>query len=473
MTDERSTEGGARTGAAAPAGGSRGAGDAAPAPPDRGRKVSTGWLRTGGCLVALLLFVAALGVFALFYRRPTVEKVGGSAAVADAGVAAPVEIPPVRALALAPDASVVAVGGEELREGRWLIRFHRIEERRFVSGGAPPDIAAHEGPIRALAFRPGGEELFSASLDGTVGWWRVAAGERIASLDPPGPVDEGKGLLALAVSADGRYLAAGGWTGDVFVWDLEDPALSPLVFRGEQPPWSKDPKELQPAGHLDEVRVLAFAGGVPPLLFSGGADGLVVAWDLANRKASRIVGGDGKLPNVRALIERQIQAQRDRDFSITAMLPSPSRQGLFTADYRGCVYLVTTEGPCRGWWLGGNLAQGPVACIKPLLDRKKWCPGFDRNAEAGEPFLGLVPFPGLQGGFVGIAWNERFRIFRSADALPWRMFEGSGRRNEWMCGYAAAPEKGFLVTAGDTGHVRLYDYLGEPTAPDIRLGDSL
>jgi hypothetical protein len=197
-----------------------------------------------------------------------------------------------------------------------------------------------------------------------------------------------------------------------------------------------------------------------------------VAWDLGQGRAGRLAVGDGRTWKVKDLVLRQIQFQRDRDFAVVSMLPIPERQGVLAGDYRGCAYLLATDGPCRTWWLGGSVQNGPAACIRPLLDRKKVCVPFERVSEEGEAsLLGLYPFPQLPGGYIGLGWNERFRLFRSADAAAWRTFEGAARRREWMLASDADPERRLVITAGDTGHLRLYELLGEATSPDVRLVD--
>ncbi len=491
MSDERPEETPPRTGAeetaTKPEEGAPGAGGERPAPEapaEPAARVATAkaakverdagpsWIRSGGCLLTLLVLLVVLGVVALVYRPPQLPAAGPQELHDDAGDAGPADRPPIRAVALAPDASLVAFGGEESVDGRYLIRFVGLRERRFDPGAADRSIAAHTAPIRALRFRPDGTELFSGSLDGTVGWWKVADGSNLGTLEPPGSPDESRGILALAVSPDGRRLAAGNWAGDVFVWDLEAPGQAVTVFRGMHAPWESDPKELVPTGHLDEVRALAFVPGDPPLLISGGADGQFAAWDLAQTRSGRLAAGDGRTWKVKELVLRQIQFQRDRDFAIVSLLPSPERQGVLAGDYRGCAYLLATDGPCRAWWLGGPLANGPAACVRPLLDRKKLCIPFERAGGEGEAsLLGLYPFPQVPGGYIGLGWNERFRLFRSADPAPWRTFEGAARRREWMLASDFNAGQRLAVTGGETGHLRLYEILGEATSPDVRLAD--
>ena len=434
-------------------------------------------LRTGGCLIAILVLMVILAGVALLYRPPKPpERTAGPESADAAGDVAP-ELPAIHALALSPDATLIAHGGEEKSGSRNVISFRRIDaaERKFLDREVPLRvIEAHADAIRALRFRPGTKEILSASLDGTVGRWNFETGEALGTLEPPWKPDDVRGLLSLEVSADGRLVAAAGWTGDIFVWDLAQPSVPPAVLAATRPPWPKDPKEILPAGHLEDVRSLRFLQADPPMLLSGGAEGLVALWNVTERRATRIVAMEGKTPNVRDLLMRQLGAARDRDFLITALLPVPERQGFLAADFRGCVYQLTTEGSCRDWWLGTEIANGATTCVRPILDKRDFCVPFDRPLDAAnEAFLGLAPYTDLAQGWVGIAWNERLRVFRAADQKPWRVFEGAVRRREWMCAYDAAPAAKFLVAAGQAGHLRLYGYFGPATSPDIRLADEL
>src|SRR5439155_1297085 len=75
--------------------------------------------------------------------------------------------------------------------------------------------AGHAAPVSAVAFRPDGVSLASASFDGTVKVWDVAAGTVTRTLR--GHRDK---VLALAYSPDGRRLASAGLDGAVNLWDV-------------------------------------------------------------------------------------------------------------------------------------------------------------------------------------------------------------------------------------------------------------
>ena len=71
----------------------------------------------------------------------------------------------------------------------------------------------HDGQLSATTFSANGQYLVSGG-EGGVRVWRVEDGEQMARL-------EAKSVQCLAVSKDGRWIAAGSELGDVFIWSAE------------------------------------------------------------------------------------------------------------------------------------------------------------------------------------------------------------------------------------------------------------
>ena len=65
-----------------------------------------------------------------------------------------------------------------------------------------------------MTFSANGEHLLSGGRDQNVQVWQVQDGQRVATI-------EAKGVLYLAVSNNGKWIAGETWDGKVFVWDAE------------------------------------------------------------------------------------------------------------------------------------------------------------------------------------------------------------------------------------------------------------
>ena len=113
----------------------------------------------------------------------------------------------VRCMHNSPDGSLIASGGNDNVVRVW----------QSDSGAAKYELTGHDSHIYSLLFHPNGQWLLSGDLKGTVRQWNLSSGKEMRSFDAKKlhtyhggqKVDYG-GVRSLAVSTDGRYLAAGG-----------------------------------------------------------------------------------------------------------------------------------------------------------------------------------------------------------------------------------------------------------------------
>src|SRR5690242_18700659 len=83
-----------------------------------------------------------------------------------------------------------------------------------VQAQAIRELPGHHAPVYAVAFRPDGECMASASFDHTIKLWDVPAGAPVRTL-----TGHDAKVLTLAYTPDGRTLASAGLDGTIRLWD--------------------------------------------------------------------------------------------------------------------------------------------------------------------------------------------------------------------------------------------------------------
>lgn len=127
-----------------------------------------------------------------------------------------------------------------------------------AGSGTPHVLHAHQGPVTALVWR--GSVLASAGADRKILLWTMPDGQTLHTFEASASV------RALALSPDGRLLAAGCDSGAIEIWDVATARLGGRLD-----------------GHTDWVAALAFTADGKQLA-SGGFDGTVRLWDMATGK---------------------------------------------------------------------------------------------------------------------------------------------------------------------------------------------
>ena len=131
------------------------------------------------------------------------------------------------------------------------------------------DTGGHMAFMKGLVFTPDGKQLVSAGDDKVIHVWDWQAGKTVRTIrGQVGPGQEGK-IYTMALSPDGRWLAAGGWMtvpgepGHVIrLYDFSTGNLVGLL-----------------KGHTNVVDSLAFSPNGDRLI-SGGHDNSAIIWDV-------------------------------------------------------------------------------------------------------------------------------------------------------------------------------------------------
>ena len=150
------------------------------------------------------------------------------------------------------------------------------------------DTGGHMAKIQDIAFTPDGRQLVSASDDKTIRVWDLATGKTVRIIRGEiAPGDPGR-IYAMALSPDGKWLAAGGSTGpecagcgDIRLYDFAAGRLVALL-----------------QGHENVVYGLAFSPDGRHLI-SGSGDKTAIIWDVeARRLFHRLVGHGAEIYTV-------------------------------------------------------------------------------------------------------------------------------------------------------------------------------
>ena len=206
-----------------------------------------------------------------------------------------------RTLAFSPDSRLIALGATD-----------RIMLLDIVTGKEVGKLDAPMDVVMGLSFTPDGKSLISASQDGKVSFWNVAASKVRFQRDARLWM-----IRSMTLSRDGRMLAVGGVYNAIRLWDGtgqelfqeskgHDAAIEALAFapNGKQLATGSENRELclwdMPAGSLrrrfdtpNSVRSLAFAPDGKVLAAVFPSSRVVRLWDADTGKIAQEFSREG------------------------------------------------------------------------------------------------------------------------------------------------------------------------------------
>ena len=198
------------------------------------------------------------------------------------------------------------------------------------------DTGGHTAIINSLVFSSDGKQLISAADDKVIRVWDWQAGNTVRTIrGQVGLGDEGK-IYAAALSRDGRWLAAGGWThkecagrcGEIRLYEFSTGNLVALL-----------------KGHENVVLGLAFSPDGKRLV-SGSFDKTAIIWDVANHK----------------LVHR-LQGHKDHIYAV-GFTPDSAR--VVTGSYDTTLKLWTAQDGKEIATLTGHKSEVRSLAISPL-----------------------------------------------------------------------------------------------------------
>lgn len=156
------------------------------------------------------------------------------------------QVPAVQSVAVSPDGAQIASGSAEGNVTIWS------PEGKFVRR-----FKAHDRAVTALTYLSD-DKLVSAGADGAISIWNSATGQPLASL-----TDHANAILAMAVSHDGKWIAAGGNGPTLRIWNAATATVAHRLTT-----------------RFGEVESVAFSKAGERLIV-GGSDATIESWNVA------------------------------------------------------------------------------------------------------------------------------------------------------------------------------------------------
>ncbi|MBP7335879.1 caspase family protein [Niveispirillum sp.] len=310
----------------------------------------------------------------------------------------------------------------------------------------------HTAMIKRIATDAAGRVAVTASDDKSVRVWDMASGDLLRVLRPPiGPGDEGK-LFAVALSADGALVAAGGWTklgsqtgNTIYLFDRASgrlrQRLTGLPNVVQDLAFSPDGRHLAVGiGGSNGIRVWRMGGTWAQVLADTeyGGKALGLSWAADGRLAATSNDGDIRLYGPDLVRRWRVKAKGGERPAGIAFSPDGTKLAVGYDDKLVVEVLSAADGALSfrpdltginngnlvsvAWW-GGDLVAGGSWDVGGDNPVRRWSAG-GRGAYRDLPLsstsimdLALLPDGGLLAAAGDPAWG---RLEPSGKKRPWK-----------------------------------------------------
>jgi len=201
-----------------------------------------------------------------------------------------------------------------------MARILELPSRRVLHVLAHHDANGVGGPVRMAVFSPDGKQIATACEDGNIRFWETSTGDAAGALKLDGPA------LAVAYSADGKRIIAGGANGKAIVFDVE--SRQPLV---------------RYLGHTAAIHSVALSPDGRRAL-TGSSDRLAKLWDTGIQNDAPIEPEDAQATARTSETDepadgKEILSLRHHDQAVTSVAFSPDGRSILTASLDGTAVL--------------------------------------------------------------------------------------------------------------------------------------